>query len=321
MSSETNATNSSPSNSSGSAESSPVSAALAGAATVSSGAAGLLTTGSIATSAVSARDLSVGYDVRRGDSRRHAVSGVDFDIAPGEILGVIGETGSGKSTLATAVAGLAGTGIPGTPEITGGSLHVLGESVRGISNRARDRLTLRVGYVPQDGGALLQGRLTVGENVAEPIFLRDKRFDQREAGAAVATLIDAVRLPLSTMNLYPHELSRGQRQRVAIARALILEPTLLVADDPTSGIDVTVRGAILDIIRDIQSERLFSALIVSHTISEVRRYSSRVAVMHRGVIVGIGEVDEVLDSPQHEYVEGLSRAMRDLKLADELSSL
>jgi ABC-type glutathione transport system ATPase component len=269
--------------------------------------------------AVSANDLSIRYDARRSGSRFQAVKGVSFDIAEGEVLALIGETGSGKSTLAAAVAGVSGPEAPGNLVITGGSLTVLGRPMRGLSSRKRDRLSLHVGYVPQDAGAQLDPRLTVGENIAEPIFSRDRNFDQRDAGIAVATLIDAVRLPLTTMNRYPHELSRGQRQRIAIARALILEPTLLVADDPTSGIDVTVRGAILDIIRDLHEERAFSALIISHTIGEVRRFSNRVAVMHRGVIVGIGSVDEVLDSPQHEYVEGLARAIRDLKTAEALS--
>jgi ABC-type glutathione transport system ATPase component len=269
--------------------------------------------------AVSADDLSIRYSASRSTSRHQAVNGVTFDIPRGEILAVIGESGSGKSSLARAVAGLAGTGGP-NPVISGGSLTVLGTPVRDISQRKRDRLSLRVGYVPQDAGAALDGRLTVGENVAEPIYSRDENFDQLEAGIAVATVIDAVRLPLTTMNSYPHELSRGQRQRVAIARALILEPSLLVADDPTAGIDVTVRGTILDIIADLHKDRSFSALIVSHTVSEVRRFGDRVAVMHRGMIVGIGAVDEVLDSPQHEYVSGLARALNDLKVAEELGA-
>jgi peptide/nickel transport system ATP-binding protein len=268
--------------------------------------------------AVSADDLSIRYPGSRSLSRHQAVDGVTFEIPQGEILAVIGESGSGKSSLARAVAALAGTGGP-NPVISGGTLTVLGTPVRDISQRKRDRLSLRIGYVPQDAGAALDGRLTVGENVAEPIYSRDDNFDQLEAGIAVATVIDAVRLPLTAMNSYPHELSRGQRQRVAIARALILEPSLLVADDPTAGIDVTVRGTILDIIADLHRDRSFSALVVSHTVSEVRRFSDRVAVMHRGVIVGIGGVDEVLDSPQHEYVSGLARALNDLKAAEELS--
>jgi ABC-type glutathione transport system ATPase component len=266
--------------------------------------------------AVRADDLSIRYESLRSGIF-HAVNGVNFEIPQGEILAVIGESGSGKSSLAKAVAGLAGSG-GASPVISGGSLTVLGKSVRGISQRKRDRLSIRIGYVPQDAGATLDSRLTVGENVAEPIYSRDPNFDQLQAGIAVATVIDAVRLPLTTMNSYPHELSRGQRQRVSIARALILEPQLLVADDPTAGIDVTVRGTILDIIRDLHQDRSFSALIVSHTISEVRRFSDRVAVMHKGFIVGIGGVDEVLDSPQHEYVEGLAKALHDLKAAEEL---
>ena len=270
---------------------------------------------------VSSDDLSVRYESRRSDSIYEAVSGVTFSIAQGEILAVIGETGSGKSTLAATVAGLAGTGKPGTPQITGGALTVLGEQMRGITPRKRDRLTLGIGYVPQDAGALLAARLTIGENIAAPIYARDRRFDQSEAGEAVAILVDAVRLPLSVMNSYPHELSRGQRQRVAIARALILGPKLLVADDPTSGIDVTARGTILDIISELQREREFSALVVSHTMGEARRFSSRVAVMHGGLIVGLGKVDEVIEQSEHEYMQGLARALRDLKRADELSSL
>jgi ABC-type glutathione transport system ATPase component len=268
--------------------------------------------------AVRADDVSIRYDSIRSGSRFQAVKGVTFDIAEGEILAIIGESGSGKSSLAKAVAGLAGTGGL-NPSITGGTLTVLGQPVRAMSQRKRDRLSLRVGYVPQDAGADLDSRLTVGENVAEPIFSRDSNFSQLEAGIAVATVIDAVRLPLTTMNRYPHELSRGQRQRVANARALILEPKLLVADDPTAGIDVTVRGTVLDILRDLHRDRAFSALVVSHTMNEVRQFSDRVAIMHRGVIVGIGGVGEVLDTPHHEYVQGLARALDDLRSAEELS--
>jgi peptide/nickel transport system ATP-binding protein len=256
---------------------------------------------------VSARDLSVRYPSRHPEDREFAVNGVSFEVAEGEIVAIVGETGSGKSTLAATIAGGAGIAQWGAPLITGGSLTVLGHNVRHLSKRAHDRLTLRVGFLPQDAGAGLASRLTIGENIAEPIFSRDRRFDQTDAGQAVATLIDAVRLPLSIMNRYPHELSRGQRQRIAIARALILEPVLLVADDPTSGIDVTVRSAILDIIRDIQSERSFSALVVTTDLGEVAKVTDRVLIMHRGVVVGDGRTDDVLDNPHHPYVVGLAR--------------
>lgn len=256
---------------------------------------------------VSARDLSVRYPARHPEDREFAVNGVSFDIAEGEILAVVGETGSGKSTLAATVAGGAGVAQWGSPLISGGALTVLGNDVRGLSKKAHDRMTLRVGFLPQDAGAGLASRLTIGENVAEPIFSRDRRFDQTFAGEAVATLIDAVRLPLGVMNRYPHELSRGQRQRVAIARALILEPVLLVADDPTSGIDVTVRAAILDIISELQTERSFSALVVTTDLSEVQRITDTVLIMHRGVVAAHGRIDDVLENPHHPYVVGLAK--------------
>lgn len=259
--------------------------------------------------AVSARDLSLRYPSSNPETRSIAVNGLTFDVAPGEVLAVVGETGSGKSTLAKAVALEADQSGEGSPDISGGSLRVFDTEVRDISHHKRDRLRLTVGYLRQEAGDFLEPRLTVGENVAEPIFARDRKFDLDAAGEAVATLIDAVRLPLSTMNKYPHELSKGQRQRVAIARSMILEPTLLVADDPTAGIDVTVRGAILDIIVSLQKERGFSALIVTADLGEVQRVSTRVAVMHRGIIVGLGELDDVLADPTHPYVKGLAQSL------------
>lgn len=267
---------------------------------------------------VRARDLSLLYPSSNPQTRSIAVNGLTFDIAPGEVLAVVGETGSGKSSLAKAVALQADLVDADSPKISGGSLQVIGTELRGISGRKRDQLGLYVGYLRQEAGDFLEPRLTIGENVAEPIFSRDRHFDQDEAGEAVATLIDAVRLPLSTMNKYPHELSKGQRQRVAIAKAMILEPKVLVADDPTAGIDVTVRAAILDIIVSLQRERGFSALVVTADLSEVRRISTRVAIMHRGVIVGIGDLEEVLADPRHPYVRDLSHSLDHLNRRGQL---
>jgi ABC-type dipeptide/oligopeptide/nickel transport system ATPase component len=119
-----------------------------------------------------------------------------------------------------------------------------------------------------------------------------------------------VRLPLSIMESYPHELSRGQRQRVALARALVLGPTLLVADDPTMGVDVLVRGPILEVIADVQREREFSVLVIGHDLRELRSITDRVAVMHQGALVGVGQIDEVLGDPLHPYVRRLAGLYR-----------
>lgn len=265
--------------------------------------------------AVSARDLSVHFRTRNSASYALAVSGVSFDLAEGEVLGVIGESGSGKSTLALTLAVQSGRGPldDGVAEICGGDAEVYGIPLRGITARQRNRLTLRVGYLPQDGAVRLDPRLTVAENVAEPIYQRDRRFDQYEAADAVAALIDAVRLSLGMMNRMPHELSSGQRQRVALARALILEPTLLIADEPTRGIDATVREGVLEVIRDLHQERGFSAVVVSSDIGVVARVADRVAVLNQGVMIGLGSLDSVLEAPTHPYLKRLAAARSSLK--------
>lgn len=255
--------------------------------------------------AVRADDLTLGY----GDDRP-AVSGVSFEIPLDGMLGIVGEAGSGKSTLARAVAGQSVPGERMAPRIMGGGLTVLGRQVRDLSPSRRDKLVTKVGYLPQDGGSTLEPHLTVGENVAAPIYQRDEKYDRTLAGALVAQLVDAVRLPLGVIAKFPHELSRGQRQRIALARALILEPNLLVADDPTMGVDVLVRGRILTVIADLQQERAFSALVIGHDLREMRTMTDQIAVMHEGMFVGYGQVDEVLADPLHPYVEALAATAR-----------
>lgn len=257
---------------------------------------------------VVADDLSMHYPARTRSRRVAAVSGVTFRIQAGESLAMIGESGSGKSTLAAAIAGVAGTNDLGAPVIHGGRLSVLGTDVRTMGERKRDTLQFRVGYLAQDAGAKLLPHLTVGENVAAPIYARDRRFDQHLAGQAVATLIDQVRLPLGTMNKFPYELSNGQRRRVAIARSLILEPELLVADNPTAGVDVTVRHTIVETLREVQRVRGISALVIAGELDEVRALGDRVLVMHEGLIAGIGTMEEILDQRWHPYVDGLMKA-------------
>jgi peptide/nickel transport system ATP-binding protein len=253
---------------------------------------------------VVASDLSIDYPAGHGRGRFTAVRGVTFRIARGELFGIVGENGAGKSTLARMIAGRGGVD-EGCTTISGGSLTVLGTPVRKLSERGRRRLTAEVGYLPQQAFRTLDRRRTVAENVAEPLFERDRGFDTREAGRRAAEIVDAVQLPWSTLAQYPHELSTGQLQRVAIARSLILEPALWVADEPTGGADVTVRAPVLDTLLELQSERDFTALIVSHDAAVMSRLTDRVAVMHGGMIVGLGALDDVLAQPKHPYVRGL----------------
>jgi len=267
---------------------------------------------------VSASDVTIEYAGGRGRLRHRAIDGVTFDIARGELLGLVGETGSGKSTLARTIAGYTARGLGskgaarmGIPiddmaDIVGGSLDVLGVKLRSMRMRDRYRITFDVGYLPQGAGRMLMPGYTIAENVGEPLLARDRHFDRRELGVRVAELIDAVQLPLGVMDRYPHELSSGQRQRVAIARSLILEPLLWVADEPTAGVDVTVRGPVLDTILEVQSEHEFSALIISHDAAVTARLTDRVAVLQGGGLVGLGRLEEVLTRPIHPYVRGLA---------------
>jgi len=272
-----------------------------------------MTTGAPSGYAVRAHDLSVHYRSNGIPSEVVAVRGVNLEIGSAEIVGLVGEAGAGKSTLAATIAGRAGTGRPGegVPEICGGSLEVYGRELRGAGRRTRDQVTLRVGYLAQDAAEQLVPDLSVAENVAEPIYQRDKRFETPVAADAVATLIDAMRLPLSIMDKLPYQLSSGQRQRVALARALILEPSLLIADEPTRGVDVTVRAGVLDALRGLQREREFSALIVSSDLAVIERIASRVVVLQGGMVVGEGPIQTVLAEEHHPYLAGLALVKRE----------
>ncbi|WP_066038596.1 ATP-binding cassette domain-containing protein [Herbiconiux solani] len=268
---------------------------------------------------LTASDVTIEYPSHSVSAAHTAVKGFTLTIEPGEIVGLVGSSGSGKSTIAQVASGQAAirASKDGSPRIIGGSLEVLGYEMRGIRRSKLNTFTLGVGYVAQDAGSNLTSNMTVAELVAEPLFLRDKRYDRREAGLKAATLVDALLLPVGTMLKQPHELSSGQRQRVAIARGLILDPVLLIADEPTAGVDVSVRGAVIDVIAGVQRARGAGALIVSHDLDALRRTVDRIAVIHEGVVVGLGTIDEVLGDPRHPYVRSLAREVLGEELEDD----
>jgi ABC-type glutathione transport system ATPase component len=262
--------------------------------------------------AIVVSDLSVEYPARGPSASCVALRGVSFRIEAGEVLGVLGETGSGKSTLA---AILAGRGLPlrasePGPRISGGDAHVLGHSMRKARKRDIAEVTFHVGYLAQDASTTLEPSLTVGENVALPIFERDAHYSRRSAGARAATMLDTVHLPLSVLSKYPYELSSGQRQRVALARALVLGPSVLVADEPTAGIDATVRDAVIDLLGQLADHAGFSALIVSHDLAVLRRATTNSLVLQAGRVVGYGPIEDVLANPEHPFVAGLATALK-----------
>ena len=256
-------------------------------------------------------DLSVEYPARGASASCVALRGVSFRLEQGQILGVLGDTGSGKSTLA---AVLAGRGLPvrsgeAGPRISGGDATVLGHSLRKGRKRDMAEVTFRVGYLPQEAASTLEPSMSVQDNVALPIFERDKRYSHELAGERVATMLDTVHLPLSVLNKYPYELSSGQRQRVALARALVLGPSILIADEPTAGIDATVRDAVIDLLAQLRGHPGFSAVIVSHDMAVLRRATDLSMVLHGGRTVGYGPIADVLADPTHPYVRDLARAM------------
>ena len=258
-------------------------------------------------------DLTLEYPPHGASPAHVALHGLTLTIAPGEVLGLLGSAGSGKSTLARVLAGVAFDPRHSdvAPVITGGEATVLGYRLRGLSRRKVPEYQFHVGYMPQDAAAKLPADRTISEIVGEPILERDRRYNRKALETRVATMIDGVRLSLSMLEKYPYELSGGQRQRVALARALVLGPSVLIADEPTAGIDLTVRDVVAQLIGDLQREHTFSALIISHDLPVLRRTADRIAVLDRGELAALGTIDEVFDDPRHPYVMALAGALDD----------
>lgn len=229
-----------------------------------------------------------------------AVDKIDLTIDAGEVVGLVGESGSGKTTVGRAILGL----LP----VVEGTLEVVGHEMRGIKASKLRAVRDDVSIVFQDPGSSLNPRLPIGESIGEPIKLhglaRGRELDKR-----VETLLDQVHLPTWMRNRYPHELSGGQRQRVGVARALALGPKLLVADEPTSALDVSVQARVLDLFKELQREYGFACLFISHDLAVVEILSSRIAVMHLGKLVEVGETTQILNDPRHPYTKHLLSAV------------
>lgn len=258
-------------------------------------------------------DLTLEYPAHGASPAHVALHGVTFTIAPGEVMGLLGSAGSGKSTLAKVLSGVALDPRQSDvrPVITGGEATVLGLQLRGLPRRKLPEYRFHVGYLPQDAASTLPADRTVAEIVGEPILERDRRYNRRALQTRVATMVDGVRLPLGLLEKFPYELSGGQRQRVALARALVLGPSVLIADEPTAGIDLTVRDAVAQLIGELREHHTFSALIISHDLPVLRRTADRIAVLDRGELAALGTIDEVFHDPVHPYVRALAGALDD----------
>ncbi|CAM3224788.1 ABC transporter ATP-binding protein [Nocardioides dubius] len=234
----------------------------------------------------------------KGGSKVHAVNGVSLRIARGETLGLVGESGSGKTTVGRTALRLYNP--------TSGRITFEGDDVSQIKGgRLRRILRRRSAMVFQNPSTSLNGYMRLGDILREPLDIH-KIGTPAERRQKVDEILDRIGLGSHYAQRYPHELSGGQRQRVGIARALMLDPSLIVADEPTASLDVSVQAQIVNLLEDIQAERGLSYLFITHDLALVRRISHRIAVMYLGRIVEVGASEDLFTRPQHPYTASLA---------------
>lgn len=243
------------------------------------------------------RDVVQTFPGARGNPV-HAVNGVSLTISRGETVGLVGESGSGKTTVGRTALRLY--------DPTAGEITFEGHDVTRIKGRAlRNVLRRRTAMVFQNPTTSLNGYMRLGDILREPLDVH-RVGTASERKAKVEQILDRIGLGAAYAQRYPHELSGGQRQRVGIARALMLDPSLIVADEPTASLDVSVQAQIVNLLEDIQTERGLSYLFISHDLALVRRISHRIAVMYLGRIVEIGSSEDIFTRPLHPYSASLA---------------
>jgi len=248
------------------------------------------------------RDLHVEFSTRDGVAR--AVNGVTYGVEAGETLAVLGESGSGKSVTAQAVMGILDS-PPG--RITGGEILFEGRDLLRLPEEERRRLRgARMAMIFQDALSALNPVLSVGYQLAE-MFRVHQKASRREAAEKAVELMDRVRIPSARARAgdYPHQFSGGMRQRIMIAMALALEPRLIIADEPTTALDVTVQAQVMELLADLQREYQMGLILITHDLGVVADVADRIAVMYAGHIVESAPVRELYGEPGHPYTKGL----------------
>lgn len=251
------------------------------------------------------RDLHVSF--RDGDSRSEVIHGISLHLDPGEMLGLVGESGSGKSLTALAVAGL----LDRKKTDTSGEILFQGKNLLAIPrDELRSVQGREIGMIFQEPMTSLNPLMRVGQQVEETLRIHtDKSPAERRALALEVMEKVGLPDPEETYRKYPHQLSGGQRQRAMIAAAFIINPRLLIADEPTTALDVTVQAQIIDLLRDINRKHGVGILFISHNLQVVRRLCTRVCVMQGGRVVETGTADGIFRNPQEEYTKKLIAAI------------
>ncbi|MCE9661863.1 ABC transporter ATP-binding protein [Halomonas sp. M5N1S17] len=267
-----------------------------------------LATGRASPSLLSVSDLHTWFELRQWGFLRvgavHAVDGVTFELAHGEAVAFVGESGCGKSSLARTLLGL--------HRPTQGEVRFDGRSLDELDARELKAYRAKVGYVQQDPYGALPPFLDVRRILAEPLIIHGVK-DREEREQRIRAVLEEVRLspPDEYLGKFPHMLSGGQQQRVVIARALILAPAMIIADEPVSMLDASVRVEILNLLRGIQAKRELTLAFITHDLSTVRHFAERIFVMYAGRVVESAPVDDLLDHPQHPYTQALLAAIAD----------
>lgn len=264
------------------------------------------------TNDVIASDLSIGYPAHGGGSAFAALEGVSFHIPRSSVMALLGESGSGKSTLARYIAarGQAAGDRGSRLKTLSGDALVLGSSLAKLNRKSQAALFASIGYLPQDAGAKLSPDLVVSDLLLEPVVRAFKRVDLEEQSARMVMLLEKLALPLTVLDQFPYQLSKGQRQRVAVARSLMLKPQLLVLDEPTMGIDPTSRPKVIELLAQYLDESEASALVISHDIALLEQLVDSVSVLQNGELVGSGALDAIFAEAEHGYVRKLAEALR-----------
>jgi peptide/nickel transport system ATP-binding protein len=250
---------------------------------------------------LSVKDLQIEFMTRSGPLR--AIDGISFDLRKGEVLGVVGESGAGKSLTGTAVIGL----IDAPGRITGGEIHLEGRRIDNLPPDAMRRVRGReIGMIFQDPLTSLDPLMRIGDQLIETIITHVS-VSRAQARARAVKLLEDVGIPAASARVmsYPHEFSGGMRQRVVIALALAAEPKVIIADEPTTALDVSVQAQIIALLKRLTRERGMAVMLITHDMGVIAQIATRVAVMYAGRIAEIGPVAEVVRRPSHPYSVGL----------------